>query len=50
MWKVKSRPHHFHSRGDKKAIESPMNGDPKHDIPILLNELLEREFNHLKEE
>ena len=50
MWKVKSKPHHFHSRGGQTATESPMNGDPKHDIPILLNEVLEREFNHLKKE
>jgi len=41
MWKVNSRPHHFHLRGDKKAIESPMNGDPNHDIPILLKKLIE---------
>ena len=50
MCKVKTKPHHFHSRGDITAIESPMNGEPKHDIPILLNEFLEIEFKHLKEE
>src|SRR4030042_1386633 len=29
-WVVKSKPHHFHPRGQKKAEESPMNGDPNH--------------------
>lgn len=35
-WDVESRPHHFHPRGEKKGINSPMDGFPKHDIPILL--------------
>ncbi|MHA1490211.1 MAG: toxin-antitoxin system TumE family protein [Promethearchaeota archaeon] len=47
MWKVKSKPHHFHLRGDKTAIESPMNGNPKNDIPILLKKLLKKEFKNL---
>ena len=47
MWKVNSKLHHFHPRGDKTAIESPMNGDPNHDIPILFKELLERKWNLL---
>ncbi|MHA1660099.1 MAG: toxin-antitoxin system TumE family protein [Promethearchaeota archaeon] len=47
MWKVKSKPHHFHPRGDKTAIESPMNGNPKNDIPILLKKLLKKEFKNL---
>ena len=42
MWKVNSKPHHFHPKGDKTAIESPMNGEPSHDIPILLKELMEK--------
>ena len=42
MWEVSSKPHHFHTRGDKTAIESPMIGDPSKDIPILLKELLEK--------
>ena len=46
MWKVNSKPHHFHSLGEKTAIESPMNGDPKHDIPILLKKLLENLIIH----
>ena len=44
IWKEKSRPHHFHPRGNKTAIESPMNGDPKHDIPILLNDQFGKEI------
>ncbi len=49
MWNVNSKPHHFHPRGEKTAIESPMNGDPKHDISILLKELLKKEFKNLHE-
>jgi len=40
MWNVKSKPHHFHPKGEKIAVESPMKGDPKHDIPILLKKHL----------
>jgi len=40
MWNVKSKPHHFHPKGEKTAIESSMNGDPKHDMIILIKELL----------
>lgn len=46
MWNVKSKPHHFHPRYEKNANESPMNGDPEHDIPILLNEFIEKEFKN----
>ncbi len=42
MWNVNSKPHHLHPRGKKAAFESPMNGEPKHDIPILLKELIEK--------
>ena len=48
MWEVNSKPHHFHPRGEKTAIESPMNGDPKHDILILLKELTEKIFKNLQ--
>ncbi|MFW9989998.1 MAG: hypothetical protein ACFFC3_15230 [Candidatus Odinarchaeota archaeon] len=41
IWDVKTRPHHFHTRGLKKVIESPMIGEPKHDIPIILKSVLE---------
>lgn len=48
MWEVNSKPHHLHPRGVKTAIESPMNGDPKHDILILLKELTEKVFKNLQ--
>ena len=35
-WDVNTRPHHFHIRGLKSTIESPMLGEPNHDIPIIL--------------
>ena len=38
-WNVNSKPHHLHPRGKTEATESPMNGDPKHDIVILLKEI-----------
>ena len=47
-WEVNSKPHHFHPRGEKIAVESPMKGDPKHDILILLKKLLEKEFKNLQ--
>jgi hypothetical protein len=34
-WGVKTRPHHFHPRFDKKGYFSPMKGIPKDDMPIL---------------
>ena len=40
IWDVKTRPHHFHIRGMQSVIDSPMKGDPNHDIPILLQEIL----------
>ena len=41
-WKVTSRPHHFHPRKIKDAIESPMKGSPKQDIKFLI-EFLKKE-------
>ncbi len=41
IWDVKTRPHHFHIRGMKKVIESPMKGEPEHDIPFLIKFVLE---------
>jgi len=35
-WDVSTRPHNFHIRGLESSIESPMLGEPNHDIPILL--------------
>ena len=38
-WNVSSKPHHFHPRGQKNASESPMTGDPNHDMPLLITYL-----------
>ena len=38
-WPVSTRPHHFHSRNEKNARESPMNGEPDHDMPLLIKYL-----------
>ncbi len=35
-WNINTRPHHFHQRGSKSGIGSSMNGEPSHDIPLLL--------------
>ena len=35
-WNVSSRPNHFHPRYDKSGYSSPMNGDPDHDIILVL--------------
>jgi hypothetical protein len=35
LWKVKSRPHHFHPRLNGVAFSSLMIGYPDHDIPLL---------------
>ena len=34
-WNVKTRPHHLHGF-DKVVVESKMNGDPHHDMPLLI--------------
>ena len=41
MWNVISKPHHLNPKGEKIAIESPITGDPKYDIPILLKKHLD---------
>lgn len=41
IWNVKTRPHHFHVRGMQSIIDSPMNGEPNHDITILLKNILD---------
>jgi len=41
IWNVKTRPHHFHVRGMQSVIDSPMSGEPNHDIPILLKYILD---------
>ena len=35
QWDVETKPHHFHKRGKYKASESPMNGNPEHDMKKL---------------
>jgi len=40
FWAVSTRPHHYHLRNKKDAIESPMIGDPQHDIPLLIKYIL----------
>ena len=34
-WAIKTRPHHFHPRFNKNGYESPMKGEPDHDITLL---------------
>jgi len=41
IWDLKTRPHHFHVRGMQSVVDSPMRGEPNHDIPILLKYVLE---------
>lgn len=33
-WEVSTRPHHLHAK-NTGVIESPMTGEPSHDLPIL---------------
>ncbi|MBA7527024.1 hypothetical protein ES705_19197 [subsurface metagenome] len=40
-WDVKTRPHHFHKRCMQSVIESPMDGDPNQDIPVLVKKIKE---------
>ncbi len=35
-WIVSSNPHHFHPRFHTEGFESPMNGNPETDIPLLI--------------
>ncbi|MBN2157702.1 MAG: hypothetical protein JW776_16765 [Candidatus Lokiarchaeota archaeon] len=35
-WSVKNSPHHFHPRFELEGYFSPMTGDPKVDIPKLV--------------
>jgi len=41
IWDLKTRPHHFHVRGMQSVVDSPMSGEPNHDIPILLKYIVE---------
>ena len=40
-WDVSTNPHHFHKKGHKKALASPMSGIPDHDMPILVKYITE---------
>ena len=44
-WPVSTKPHHFHSRYDNPVVDSPMTGDPKQDIPNLIQFLKEELFS-----
>jgi len=39
-WEVSTRPHHFHPRKKKNAIQSNMTGNPEEDIPYLCDLIL----------
>jgi hypothetical protein len=39
-WEVPTRPHHFHPRKEKIAIQSNMTGNPEEDMPNLCNLIL----------
>lgn len=36
-WNVSTKPHHFHTRGNREVVVSSMKGNPAHDIPLLVN-------------
>ncbi len=36
-WEVKSKPNHFHPRYNENGYESPMKGNVKQDISLLIN-------------
>ena len=40
-WEVSTKPHHFHKRGGNNVIKSSMNGEPTHDIHLLIKYLKE---------
>ena len=43
-WRVSTKPHHIHSKFNDTVIESPMIGNPKHDMPILIRILKKEMF------
>lgn len=43
-WPVSSQPHHFHPRNGLEALESPMTGDPEHDMPLLIKVIVEEDL------
>ncbi len=40
-WPISTKSHHFHPQNQKETIESQMNGDPTHDIPILIKKIVD---------
>ena len=44
-WPVSTKPHHFHSRYKKSVVESPMTGNPKQDMPKLIQFLKKELFS-----
>lgn len=40
-WNVNTRPNHLHPRGSKNATNSLMNGEPNHNIPVLIKYIQE---------
>jgi hypothetical protein len=49
-WDVQSSPHHMHPYLLKNAEESPMNGDPEHDITLLCENLLNFTLKEISDE
>ncbi|OLS19246.1 MAG: hypothetical protein HeimC3_46770 [Candidatus Heimdallarchaeota archaeon LC_3] len=44
-WNVSTRPNHFHPRNSKNGFDSPMKGNPKFDIPILVDLIQKNSLN-----
>ena len=43
-WENSSNPHHFHPRFDEIGLESPMNGNPSHDLELICNLIQSKEI------
>jgi hypothetical protein len=43
-WRVDTKPNHFHPRGERKAIDSPMTGIPDHDTKLLCDLILTKKL------
>ena len=43
-WDVISKPHHFHPKLSKVAIDSPMSGDFHHDLDLLIQAIISGKF------
>lgn len=49
-WDVSTKPHHFHEKGVDNVKISPMNGDPDHDMPLLVRYIIKGTFSSESEE